>query len=122
MDRIALRGVRVRAHHGASEQERTREQTFEIDIVAEIDLSEAAASDELAATLHYAHLYDRITNVVRERSYALLERLASDLMNEVFADPRVARAEVTVSKPALLDGATPSVTLSRPNPRYRGNG
>lgn len=121
MDRIAIRGIRVQARHGAEAGEREREQTFVIDVVAEIDLREAAASDEIEATLHYGRLYERITELARTRSYALLERLASDLIEAVFADPRVARAEVTVAKPALLDGATPAVTLVRPNPRYRGN-
>ena len=31
---------------------------------------------------------------------------------------RVARAEVRVGKPKLLDGCTPFVTLRRENPRY----
>ncbi|HEY9086376.1 MAG TPA: dihydroneopterin aldolase [Candidatus Tyrphobacter sp.] len=119
MDRIALHGVRVEARHGANPGEREQAQIFEIDLVAEIDLTEPAASDDIESTLHYGRLYDRITTIVRERSYALLERLAFDLLSVVFADARVARAEVTISKPAFLDGATPSVTLARANPRHR---
>ncbi len=120
MDRIALRNVRVEARHGASPEERERPQTFEVDLVAELDLTQAAASDEIESTLHYGHLHERIVAAVRERSYALLERLAADLLDVVFRDARVARAEVTISKPGRLDGATPSVTLVRENPRYRG--
>lgn len=119
MDRIALRNIRVEARHGVNPEEREREQIFEIDIVAEMDLAPAASSDDIEATLHYGRLHERIATVARERSYALLERLAADLLDVVFADARVARAEVTISKPALLEGSTPSVTLSRDNPRYR---
>ena len=57
--------------------------------------------------------------IVSTTSYALLERLAGDLLDAVFDDARVLRAQVTVSKPAILDGATPSVTLERANPRTR---
>jgi dihydroneopterin aldolase len=121
LDRIELRGIRLQARHGASAREREREQTFEIDVLAEIDLSAAAASDDIDATLHYGRLYERIASIVTSRSYALLERLASDLVDAVLADPRVVRAEVKVAKPALLDGATPSVTLARLNPRHPGN-
>ena len=119
MDRIALRGMRIAARHGAEPHEREHEQTFEIDVIAEIDLQAAAASDDIEQTLHYGRLHERLEAVVRERSYALLERLAADLLGAIFADPRVARAEVTIAKPGRLAGATPSVTLVRENPRYR---
>jgi dihydroneopterin aldolase len=121
VDRIALRGIRVQARHGADPGERERDQTFEIDIVAEIDLTEAASSDEIEATMHYGRLYRRVVEITKQRSFALLERLASEVLSTIFDDPRVVRAEVTVTKPGRLDGATPAVTLARPNPRYAGH-
>lgn len=121
MDRIALEGVVVSARHGADPGEREREQSFEIDVSVEIDLSEAADSDDITKTLHYGSLYHRIVDTVRGRSHALLERVAADVLELVFEDSRVASAEVRVAKPGRLGGATPSVTLARPNPSYRGN-
>jgi len=119
MDRIALSGMRVVARHGAEPGERGRDQTFEIGVIVDIDLRAAAASDDIEQTLHYGQLHQRLESIVRERSYALLERLAADLLEAIFTDPRVARAEVTIAKPERLAGATPSVTLMRENPRYR---
>jgi 7,8-dihydroneopterin aldolase/epimerase/oxygenase len=119
MDRIRLRGVRAYGRHGADPEERTRRQLFEIDLVAEIDLRAAGTSDELSQTLDYATLARQLVRVVSTSSYALLERLAEDLLEVVFAHARVVRAEVTLSKPGILDGATPSVTLARANPRWR---
>lgn len=113
MDRIALHGIRVRARHGADPGERDREQEFLVDVVAELDLSAAARSDDLGQTLHYGDLYRRVVKAVRDGSHALLERVAADVLDVVFADGRVARASVTIAKPQLLDGATPSVTLER---------
>lgn len=119
MDVIALRGMRVYGKHGANPGEREREQPFDLEILAYLDLSGAAQSDELGDTLNYDRLHGRIAGIVQSTSYALLERLAADIVNEVFADARVARAEVEIGKPGLLDGATPSVRLVRENPRYR---
>lgn len=113
MDRIALHGIRVRARHGADPGERERDQEFLIDVVAELDLTAAARSDDLSETLHYGALYRKIVQVVRERSHALLERVAADVLDTVFEDRRVVRARATVAKPQLLDGATPSVTIER---------
>jgi 7,8-dihydroneopterin aldolase/epimerase/oxygenase len=119
VDRIVLRGVRAYGRHGYEAEERQRRQPFEIDLMAEIDLRAAAATDDLSQTLDYASLQERLVRIVATTSYALIERLASDLLDAVFDNCRVRRAEVTVSKPAILDGATPSVTLERVNPRYQ---
>jgi dihydroneopterin aldolase len=119
MDRITLRGVRASGRHGANPGERDREQPFEIDAVIELDLHVAQASDDLADTLDYANLHDRLVHVVASTSFALLERLAGELLATIFTDARAVRAEITIAKPCLLEGATPSVTLARENPHRR---
>ena len=118
MDRIALRRIRAYGRHGADAREREEIQAFEIDLVAEVDLRRAAASDSLADTVDYAGLHARVVQIVAATSYALLERLAADLLQSVFEDARVARAEITIAKPAILDGATPSVRMARANPKH----
>lgn len=119
MDVIALRGVRAFGRHGADQGERDREQAFDIELVAEIDLRQAESSDNLGDTLDYARLHQRIVDIVQSTSFMLLERLAAEIMRAVFADARVARVEIEIAKPDLLAGATPSVRLRRENPRYR---
>jgi dihydroneopterin aldolase len=119
MDVIALSGVRAYGRHGANPGERDAEQPFDIDIRLDLDLSAAAHSDDLGDTVNYADLHERVVGIVQSTSFKLLERLANELLHEIFRDARVARAEVAIAKPELLDGATPSVRLSRENPRYR---
>jgi len=41
------------------------------------------------------------------------------MLEGIFADHRIARAIVKISKPQILAGATPSVELVRDNPNYR---
>ena len=118
MDRVSLRGVRASGRHGVEASERAAEQPFEIDVSIEMDLRAAQSSDALADTLDYAALQARIVEIVATTSYALLERLAGDILQAVFADARVARASVSVAKPGLLQGATPSIALERANPGY----
>jgi dihydroneopterin aldolase len=119
VDVIALHGIRAYGKHGANPGERDREQPFDLEIVAELDLAAAEHSDVLGDTLNYDELHQRVTRIVRSTSFALLERLAGEILRDVFSDARVARAEVLIAKPALLDGATPSVRLRRENPQYR---
>ncbi len=119
MDRITLRGVRAYGRHGANPGEREREQPFDIEIALEIDLRAAQRSDELGDTIDYDALRRALVEIVESTSFFLLEALAGALATAVFADARVRRIELSVAKPGLLEGATPSVTLRRKNPRYR---
>ena len=119
MDRIRLCGLSAYGRHGADPQERRRRQRFEIDVTADIDLHTAAAGDDLSQTMDYAQLHDRIVRIVSTTSHALLERLAAEILEALFTDHRVMRAQVTICKPAILAGATPCVTLDRANPKHR---
>jgi len=113
MDRIVLHDIIVQGRHGVYEHERADAQPFRLDLVLELDLSRAAASDDLNDTINYAAIHRRIVEIVSTRSYALLERLAGVILDEVATDERIVRADLSIAKPGLLDGATPSVRLIR---------
>jgi len=113
MARIALRGIRAMGRHGADPGERRREQPFVIDVAVELDTTAAETGDELSDALDYAELHRRLVTIVASTSFALLERLARALLDAVFEDERVRFAALTIAKPGILAGATPSVTLER---------
>lgn len=117
MDVIRLRGIRAYGKHGAYPGERDAEQPFDLDVTLHIDLTAASFSDDLGDTLNYDTLHKRILEIVQSTSFELLERLAAEILNVIFADSRIAAAEVEIAKPELLEGATPSVRLVRDNPR-----
>jgi len=108
-----LRNVRAFGRHGADPGERERDQPFDIDLVLELDASAAETSDALSDTVDYAELHRRLVMVVGSTSFALLERLGRALLDAVFDDERVQFAQLTIAKPEILAGATPSVTLER---------
>jgi dihydroneopterin aldolase len=110
-DRIEVRAIRAYGRHGANPGERDHPQPFDLDLRLDVDLAAARRSDRLEDTLDYAALHATIVLIVRERSYALLERLGDEILAEVMRDARVAAAELTIAKPGLLAGATPAVTL-----------
>lgn len=111
MDTIAVRGIRAYGKHGANPGERDYMQPFDIEIELGVDLQSARASDELSETIDYAALRDTIVAMVRDHSYRLLERLGDEILGVVMADARIATAAITIGKPQLLAGATPSVRL-----------
>lgn len=115
-DTIAVHNIRAYGKHGANAGERDFVQPFDIDIEVGVDLARARAGDDLAETIDYAALREQIVALVRDRSYALLERLGDDILASVMADARVATAAVRIAKPGLLGGATPCVHLHAARP------
>jgi dihydroneopterin aldolase len=113
---IALTGLRARGYHGVYESERASGQEFAVDAVLELDLSAAAASDQVVDTVDYGALADRLVAVVTGPPVNLIETLADRLAEVCLADRRVAAATVTVHKPQAPirhEFADVAVTLRR---------
>jgi dihydroneopterin aldolase len=96
---IELRGLRVRGTHGVYDFERAQGQDFLIDVTLELDLAKAAATDDVADTVHYGELAERLAAVVAGEPVNLIETLADRLVTVCLDDSRVAAATVTVHKP-----------------------
>jgi len=58
-DRIAVRGIQAHGHHGVYAEERATGQPFIVDVVLQLDLAPAAASDDVGDTVHYGELANR---------------------------------------------------------------
>ena len=115
-DVITLTGLRVRGFHGVFEHERRDGQEFVVDAALEVDTTAAAASDDLADTVHYGDLAQRLAAVVAGDPVDLLETLVARLAEACLADPRVQAATVTVHKPQApipLAFADVAVTIRR---------
>jgi dihydroneopterin aldolase len=98
-DTISLVGLRAKGYHGVYEFERAQGQEFVTDVVLELDLGPAAVSDDVADTVHYGELADRLVAIIAGEPVRLIETLAARLVEACLADRRVAAATVTVHKP-----------------------
>lgn len=118
-DRITLRGLRVRGHHGVFEQERRDGQDFLIDVVLSVDTRAAGQSDDLNDTIHYGVLAEELAADVARDPLYLIEALAQRLADRCLVDPRVEEVEVTVHKPqapVTVPVADVAVTITRRRP------
>jgi len=98
-DRITIRGLEAHAFHGVYDFERERGQLFRVDAVLEVDTAPAAAGVDLAKTVNYADLAQRLNAVLTGEPVDLLETLAQRLADVCLADPLVDAVEITVHKP-----------------------
>lgn len=111
-DRIELRGLRVRGHHGVFDHERRDGQEFVVDLTVWMDLTAAAASDDLVDTLDYGALAHRAAAIVGGEPCDLIETVAGRIAADVMTDGRVQAVEVVLHKPqAPIDLAFADVAV-----------
>jgi dihydroneopterin aldolase len=111
-DQITLRGMRFLGRHGVSLAERMEPQPFEVDLILTVDLSAAAASDELADTVDYSAVFELVRGIVEEGSFRLIEALAGAIATSMLDTFTLDEVEVAVRKPkAPLSGAFETVEV-----------
>ncbi len=111
--RIHLKNLRLRTIVGVNDWEQREPQGVRINVRFEFDGRRAAETDALEDTVDYSAMKRRIAEMVEGGRFQLIERLASEVLELVMADPRITRATVEVDKPTALrfaDGV--SVTVS----------
>ena len=80
-DKLLLEDVRFWARHGLTKEEQSVGAWFSVDAELAVDLRAAALSDDVAATVDYGQVMQRIVEIGTTNRVNLLERLAS-LMSE----------------------------------------
>lgn len=98
-DQIVLRGLRGVGHHGVYAEERAAGQPFVIDVTLRLDTRTAAVSDDVADTVHYGELAQRVVAVITGEPVNLLETLAQRVADLCLEPLVVDSVEVTVHKP-----------------------
>ena len=94
MDRVALRGLKARGHHGVFPKEREEGQTFIVDLVLGLDTRPAAADDDLTKTVHYGIVAEEVVAVVEGEPVNLIETLAERIARTCLKHEGVEEVEV----------------------------
>jgi dihydroneopterin aldolase len=96
MSRIRIVDLEVFYHVGVTDEERARPQRLLISVELSCDFGAAALSDRIEETVDYYALSRDLLKFGHNRSWKLLEKLASDA-SEMILDrykPRVVRLEI----------------------------
>ena len=99
LDRVRLTGITARGRHGVFDVERERGQTFVVDVSCSLDLTAAAANDDLSATVDYGNLAAAIAADIEGEPVNLIEALADRVAQTCLRTAAVRDVEVTVHKP-----------------------
>lgn len=98
MDAILIRGLRLDATLGVTDEERQTPQPIRIDLEILADLHKAGDSDDLDDTLDYGTIVEAVSRLVRSRSPRLVENLAEEIASTITALRGVTGVTVEVTK------------------------
>jgi dihydroneopterin aldolase len=117
-DFLTLTGLRASAFHGVFEHERANGQEFVIDVTVWLDVSAAAAGDDLGATVHYGELAEEVVAAVERDPVDLIETVAERIAVVVLEHRAAERVRVTLHKPSApiavaFDDVSITITRAR---------
>lgn len=96
---ISINNLCVNAIIGTLDDERIRRQKLIISVEFEYDARDAAANDDLFASVDYSAVEKAVVQCVENSSFFLLEALTAAIAGEVLAFPPVRRVKIAIAKP-----------------------
>ncbi|MEJ5368564.1 MAG: dihydroneopterin aldolase [Bryobacteraceae bacterium] len=105
MDKVILHGARLEARIGVTEEERSQPQELVVDVEMDVDVREAARTDDLRFAVDYAEAWRVIDGLAKQQPYALVETLAERIAAALLEKFPVQSARVLVRKPGALRAA-----------------
>ena len=113
MDKIIIRNLEVHYHVGVSEAERTQAQRLLLTLEMEGDFSEAAKTDDLAKTVDYYKVAQRLIYFGDGRSWKLVEKLAADIIDVLFSEFAADAYAIEIKKMVIPETEYVSFSMRR---------
>jgi dihydroneopterin aldolase len=102
-DFIFIKGLKIKTAIGIAEWERRILQTIVIDINLYLDLQKIATEDNVARTVNYKTVADRIKELVKTQGpFNLVEALAEKIATLIKAEFPIDKLHLTISKPSVF--------------------
>jgi dihydroneopterin aldolase len=97
---IEIQGLEVTGFHGATRREKKDGQPFLFDV--ELVAHDAGVrSDQLADTVDYTQVVERVREVCQGEHFNLIEALAAAVVDDLMEHFPISRARVRVRKPRV---------------------
>jgi dihydroneopterin aldolase len=104
MDIIFLSEVKIQTKLGVPKWERMVPQTIVLDIEIAMPSSESCVTDEIADTIDYGLVVERLRDTLNDKSFKLVEALAEHLCQLIITEFKAPWVKIKVAKPGILPG------------------
>ena len=100
MDSIEINDLEIFGNHGVFPEENKLGQKFLVSCRMDVDTRKAGKSDDLDESVDYGRISHMIYNIVNENTFALIEKLAERIAEEILlSDVKIKGVQITVKKP-----------------------
>ena len=100
MDQILIKNLTVFANHGVLEAENVLGQKFILSAVLDLDIQQAAQSDDLTKTIDYGSVCREMQLFLSQHTFQLIETCAEKLiMHLLLLYPQIQSIDLTLEKP-----------------------
>lgn len=113
MDKIKITDLEVYYRVGVPEEERAKPQRLLITVEMEHDFTSAVSRDNLAETIDYYAVSQRVLKFGEDCHWELIETLAADIAAMILDDFRPRTVSVEVKKFIIPQAAHVSVSVTR---------
>ncbi len=111
--KISIVDLEVFFHVGVPDAERAVAQRLQLTVELEFDFSAAARSSDLADTIDYQAVSQRLLKFGDGRSWKLIEKLATDIANTILIEFKPAAVAVEVKKFIVPEARYVSVSVTK---------
>ncbi len=113
-DVIRIEGIEAFGYHGVFPQEKREGQTFLVDVDIETSFDEAITHDDVACTVDYGVVAERVAEIIQGEPADLIETVCDRIVTMVLSLERVKATRVTIHKPqAPISVPFAGVSVSR---------
>lgn len=119
-DLIQIQNLKLNCQIGITEAERQHSQVLILNLKIGVDLRKSAQSDNLADTIDYFELSNRIIEMAKLSKRQLLESLANDIVLCIFSNYVMAQSvDLLLEKPTAINLAdSAGIQLKRDRSNY----
>jgi FolB domain-containing protein len=111
--KISIVDLEVHYHVGVPDAERATAQRLLLTVEMEFDFCTAARSNDIADTIDYFAVSQRLLKFGEGRSWKLIEKLATDIADAILGEFKAAAVNVEVKKFIIPQTRHVSVALSK---------
>ena len=111
---IEIHGLRCRGRQGVTEEERSVEHEYLVDVAVRAALDRAVRTDDVSQATDISAIASTVRLALSERPRALVERITHDVARallDAFPEITEARVRVTKPRPEGLDAEGEAVEL-----------
>jgi FolB domain-containing protein len=113
MSRISIVDLEVFYRVGVPDQERAKPQRLLLTVDMDFDFSGAAKTDDIAGTIDYFTVSQRLLKFGERREWKLIEKLAADLADAVLSEFKPQSVTVEVKKFPIPQAQYVSVQIKK---------